>query len=277
MSLIKHVGKIMSSLPDAIKQTLKTVNFNPEAPSMRFLPEDEAEFEEDDEQEEVDTQPQGLPSSGTPPGIPPAWNPRERDTSTLRQGRIQEAVQRIEGPQPPNIPATKWQGWKTKTGPTIADVEQSRMSPVGDPESEMADPELREAMMRSLHETRHDPHETPDTGGASGSGGGIASSYQQRASPLQAGTPNTQSDGEGSVIPNRPPRIATGVEASQPPQMQPRPMTPADQCMILEDRVKREKKRITELIDKVTAVDQEFTEVDMNELNSLKQSVMASN
>ena len=52
-------------------------------------------------------------------------------------------------------------------------------------------------------------------------------------------------------------------------------MTTADQCMILEDRISREKKRINELIDKVTAVDQEFTEVDMNELNGLKQSVMA--
>ena len=149
------------------------------------------------------------------------------------------------------------------------------MSPLGDQESEMPDPELREAMMRSLRETRYDHHETPDMGGASGSGRAVASSYHQRASPLQAGTPNTQSDGEGSLLPNRPPTIATGVEASQPPQPQPRPMTPADQCVILEDRVSREKRRINKLIDKVTAVDQELTEVDMNELNGLKQSVMA--
>ena len=86
---------------------------------------------------------------------------------------------------------------------------------------------------------------------------------------LQAGTPNTQSDGEGSVIPNRPPRIATGAEAPQPAQLHPRPMTPADICLILEDRIKREKLRIAELIDKVTAVDQELTEVDINELNNL--------
>ena len=110
------------------------------------------------------------------------------------------------------------------------------MSPVGDQETEMGDPELREAMTKSLHDTRHDPYETPDTGGASGSGGAMPSSHQQRATPL-TGTPNTQSDGEGSVIPNRPPRIATGVEASQPPQLQPRPMSIADQ-----DRISREKK-----------------------------------
>ena len=141
---------------------------------MRVLPEDETEFEEDDEQDEAE-QSQGLPPSGTPPSTPPPWNPRE-SPSTLCTGRVQEAVQRIEGPQLCNMPATKWQGWKTKTGPTIADVEQSRMSPVGDPESEMADPELREAMMKSLHETRHDPNETPNTGGASGSGGAILTS-----------------------------------------------------------------------------------------------------
>ena len=262
MSLIRRVGKIMSYLPDAIKQTLQVVTFNPEAPPMRDLPEDEAEFEEDEEQEEAEES-QGLPSSGTPPGPPPPRNPRE-SSSTPRTGRVQEAVQRIEGPQISSIPATKWQGWKTKTGPTIADMEQSRMSPVGDPESEMADPELREAMMRSLHETRHDPNEPPLSGGASGSGGNI----QQGASPLQAGTPNTQSDGEGSVIPNRPPRIATGVAAPQPAQLHSRPITPADVCLILEDRIKREKLRIAELVDKVTAVDQEFTE----ELNNLKQS-----
>ena len=78
MSLIRHVGKIMSSLPDAIRQTLNTVTFNPEAPPMRFLPEDEAEYEEDEDQEAGETQPQGLPSSGTPPGTPPSGI-RERD------------------------------------------------------------------------------------------------------------------------------------------------------------------------------------------------------
>ena len=126
-------------------------------------------------------------------------------------------------------------------------------------------------IVRSLQETRHDPFETPNTGGASGSGGATAPSHQQRAYP----TPNTQSDGEGSLFPNRPPRIATGVEATQPSPMQARPMTPADQCKILEDRVSREKKRINELVAKVTAVDQEFTEVDVNDLNTLKQSVLA--
>ena len=52
-------------------------------------------------------------------------------------------------------------------------------------------------------------------------------------------------------------------------------MTPAQECIILEDRISREKKRINGLLNKVTAVDQEFTEVDINELNNLKQSVVA--
>ena len=96
MSLIKRVGKIMSCLPSAIEQTLQVVNFISEAPPIRELPEDEAEFEEDVEQDEEE--PQGLPASGTPPGPPPPWDPRE-NPSTLRTGRVQEAVQRIEGPQ----------------------------------------------------------------------------------------------------------------------------------------------------------------------------------
>ena len=175
-----------------------------------------------------------MPSSGTPPGPPPPWTPRETP-STSRTGRVQEAVQRIEAPQTSNVPTPKWQGWKTQTGPTIADMEQSRMSPFGEPESEMPDPEFREAMIRSLHETRHDPHETPLSGGASGS----RAAAQHVASPPQANTPNTQSEGEGSVIPNRPPRIASAPEAQPSAQMHPRPITPADVCVILEDRITR--------------------------------------
>ena len=122
MSLIQRAGKVIAFLPEAIKQTLLVVRFNSEAPPMRDLPEDEAEFEEEDVQDEGE--PQGLPASGTPPGPPPPWNPRET-TSTPRTGRVQEAVQRIEAPQISNIPAPKWQDWKTQTGPTIADMEQS--------------------------------------------------------------------------------------------------------------------------------------------------------
>ena len=73
---------------------------------MRDLPEDHAEFEED---VPVEDDVQGPPSSATPPGPPPPWNPRET-SSTHRTGRVQEAVQRIEAPQTSNIPAPKWQG-----------------------------------------------------------------------------------------------------------------------------------------------------------------------
>ena len=139
MATIKHAGKFINCLPSAIQQVLQHVRFNSGAPS-REPPEDQAEYEEDVPLEE---EPQGVPSA--------AWNPREV-SSTSRTGRVQEAVQRIEAPQTSNVPAPKWHGWKTQTGPTIADMEQSRMSPFGDPESEMPDPDLREAMIRSLQE-----------------------------------------------------------------------------------------------------------------------------
>ena len=197
-------------------------------------------------------EPQGVPSSGTPPGPPPPWTPR-RTPSTSRTGRVQEA----EAPQTSNVPAPKWQGWKTQTGPTIADMEQSRMSPFGEPESEMPDPDLREAMIRSLRETRRDPHETPISGGASGS----RATAQHVASPLQARTPKTHTHtlwhlhckrvrqihnlkGKDQSSLTRPPRIASAPGAQPSAQMQSRPITPADVCVILEDRIIREKKGI---------------------------------
>ena len=139
------------------------------------------------------------------------------------------------GTPPSNLPPDKWQGWKTQTGPTIADVEQSRQSLSVEQESEMPDPELREAMARSLQEISHDPHETPNTGGASGSGGDARTTPYQGAASAQSGTPNTQSDGEGSVLPNRPPRIFAGDNV---PQLVPRPMTTEEQRIVLEDRMK---------------------------------------
>ena len=89
------------------------------------------------------------------------------------------------------------------------------MSPFGDQESEMPDPDLREAMAKSLQETRHDPYDAPMTGGASGS----RAATQYMPSPQQANTPNTQSEGEGSVIPNRPPRIAVETFQLHPQQI----------------------------------------------------------
>ena len=115
MVLIKHAGKFITCLPDAIQQVLQNVQFNPEAPPMRDLPEDHAEFEEDVPAEEDI---QGPPSSGTPPGPPPPWNPRET-SSTHRIGRVQEAVQRIEALQTSSVPAPKWQGWKDHQSSTV--------------------------------------------------------------------------------------------------------------------------------------------------------------
>ena len=64
----------MNVLPDAITETLKEVDFDPEAPLMRDLHEDEAECELTDEEPD-EHPPQGLPSAGTPPGTPPPLNP----------------------------------------------------------------------------------------------------------------------------------------------------------------------------------------------------------
>ena len=195
-----------------------------------------------------------VPSAGTPPGTPPPWNPREA-SSTGRTGRVQEAVQRFEAPQTSNVPAPEWHGWKTQTGPTIADMEQSRMSPFGEQESEMADPDLREAMIRSLHDMTRDPHEPPVTGGASGSG--VAARHHP--SPQQASTPI--------------PRIGAGVASPPSAQLQSDDITSADICLMLEDRIKKQKLRIAELIDKMGSIDRDFTEADFAELNDLKQSV----
>ena len=125
--MIKHAGKFITHLPTAIAEVLRVVKFDSDAPPLRDLHDHPAEFEEE-ENVQAEEEPQGPPSSGTPPGPPPPWNPREAQ-STSRTGRVQEAVHRIEGPRTSNVPAPKWQGWKTQTGPTIADMEQSRMSP----------------------------------------------------------------------------------------------------------------------------------------------------
>ena len=117
-------------------------------------------------------------------------------------------------------------------------------------DSEMPDTELQEAMARSIHEMRHDPHETPITGGASGSQiPGIA--------PQQSvATPKTQSEGEGSVIPNRPPRMHPGNYPSQV-------------------ALRRETAKVQKILDKMTNMEVEFTELDRDEVNNLKQSIKA--
>ena len=125
---------------------LQVVQFTALAPPTEerhdspVVDEHQAEYEENESPEE---EPQGLPASGTPPGTPPPWNPREA-SSTSRIGRVQDAVQKIEGPPIINVPTPKWHGWKTQTGPTLADVEQSRMSPCGEPDLETPDADLRE-------------------------------------------------------------------------------------------------------------------------------------
>ena len=270
MTLIKHAGKFITQLPDAIQQVLQVVQFTALAPPTRgmddhpAMDDHQAEYEEDGSPEE---EPQGLPASGTPPGPPPPWNPRETP-STSRIGRVQEAVQtelqRIEGPPIVNVPAPKWHGWKTQTGPTIADVEQSRLSPFGESELETPDADLREAMARSLQETRRDPYEAPNTGGASGSGA-VA---QYAPSPQQASTPNTQSEGEGSVIPKGQSRIA-----ETPLQLPSNQINPTDLSLALEERIHKQMERINELVQRMSSFDREATEADMIELNELKQSV----
>ena len=207
MQMIRHVGKIMNSLPDAITEILKEAEFDPEAPPMRHHHDDEAEYELN-EKEPDEPMTQGRPSSGTPPGTPPPLNPGKMPIPTFR--RTQPGTPPVRGPEPPNLPPNKWQGWKTQTGSTLADLDQSRHSSSMEQESEMADPELREAMARSLHEMRRDPYEAPNTGGASGSGRVAEATQHQGVTSTQSATSNTQSDGEGSVLPKRPPTIFAG-------------------------------------------------------------------
>ena len=76
------------------------------------------------------------------------------------------------------------------------------------------DDALQDALGRSILETRHDPFGTPSTGGSSGSG----APAQVRDVPVRRGPvvlPQTvQSEGEGSVIPSRPPIVTAQGEQS---------------------------------------------------------------
>ena len=67
MALIKHAGKFITHLPTAFQQVLQVVQFTALAPSTRDLEDHQAEYDEDEPPEE---EPQGPPSSGTPPGPP---------------------------------------------------------------------------------------------------------------------------------------------------------------------------------------------------------------
>ena len=105
----------MNFLPAAITETLGRVQFNSDAPPLRGLPEDEAEYEEGDMDESPDgNQPQGHVR------ILLWYNNQSHQIF--------------------------WQGWNTQTGPMVADVEQSRRSRQIEHESEMPDAELKEAM-----------------------------------------------------------------------------------------------------------------------------------
>ena len=144
------------------------------------------------------------------------------------------------------------------------------MSPFGEQESEIPDANLREAMIRSLQEMRRDPYETPTTGGASGSGAAT-----HAASPQPASTPNTQSEGEGSVIPKGQSRIAPGRLEVTSLQIPSHHVTSTDVRLALEDRIRKQKGRIAELVQRMSSFDREATEADMIELNHLKSSLTA--
>ena len=152
--------------------------------------------------------------------------------------------------------------WKVSTASFLPFGERL-VSLVGQCQLEVKE-SLREAMARSIQEIRHDPYETPTTGGASGSG----AMAQYAPSPQQASTPNTQSEGEGSVIPKGQSRIAV-----TPLQLPSREITSTDLSLALEERIKKQKERIAELVQRMSSFDREATEADMIELNELKQSV----
>ena len=140
----------MNFLPDAIAQTLERVQFKADAPPLRELPEDEAEYEEGDMGDGLEeNQPKKLPPSGTCLGTPPALDPHDLPMPLSLIQKARANTPSGQQPEPPNLPPNRWQGWKTQTGPTIADMEQSRRSPHTEHQSEMPDAELKEAMARS--------------------------------------------------------------------------------------------------------------------------------
>ena len=111
MSLIRHVGKIMNSLPPAIEEVLEKVKFNSDAPPLRHLTEDEGEFDEHEDEEGLgEDQPQGHPASGTPPGTPPPLDPAEQSVPmpfSLMQ-RACMGTPLVDQQIPPNLPRTGW-------------------------------------------------------------------------------------------------------------------------------------------------------------------------
>ena len=67
-----------------------------------------------------------------------------------------------------------------------------------------------------------------------------------------------------------------GEDRQKSPPVSERPaLTPAKQYQVLAGRVERETGWIENLLERMSSMNREFTEADMNDLNALKQSVLA--
>ena len=116
----------------------------------------------------------------------------------------------------------------------------------------------------------------PCTGRSSGSGGAVVAPPVQPMR-IQAETPPTQSEGEGSLIPKRTPIMHfTGIPTPAVPttSVERPPLTAAEQYQLLGDRVMSESTQIAVMQQRMSNVEEIFTAEDMNDLNTLQQSAI---
>ena len=142
-----------------------------------------------------------------------------------------------------------------------------------DTDSEVKDTDLREALGRSMLETRHDPFETRNTGGSSVSGG---------AAPLlQPPVPPNQQKAQAPQPPAElaQPQMILSPPVTQASSVQTSPRKEAtlsvpDQYQAITERVRRESLLVNELQHRMSSIDSFFTETDLNYLMQIQHSVV---
>ena len=151
MQGLRDVKDIVDFLRQAISYVFKEAQCNPLArpPAADVCDEAEVELVDVDDDDESPNPPQqSMPASVAPPDPPPPLPP-----------------------WPPNLPPHGAQGWKQATVLSEADMANATSVAIGDDEDpDLMDNAPKEALGRSIIETRHDPFEMPKTGGSSVSG-----------------------------------------------------------------------------------------------------------
>ena len=152
MKAMKEMKDVMEFLPQAVSEVFSEVQYNPLARPLSADVCDEAEMEiievDEDEEDPIPSQePFLIPD-------PPRQILYGHQTCLLR-----------------SVASSGAQGWKQATMVCEADLANAGVPVEDDEDPDLMDDDLKEALGRSVLDTRHDPFETPNTGGSSGSGG----------------------------------------------------------------------------------------------------------